>query len=342
MRVTIKDIARKCNISPATVSLVLNNKETRISEETKRKVRETVKELNYRPNKIAVSLITKKTASIGLIIPDICNLFFAEIAKGAEEKAAKLNYNIILCNTNDKPENDIKYTNILLDRGVDGIIIAMSSSTLKEKMPRCIKNIIDAKKPYIIVDRIPKNSSETTISIDNQMGGYLATKYLIECGHNKIACITGPIVTESARLRFKGYLEALKEFNIKHSRDGVFEGNYHVDSGYELAESIIDNGYSAVFSCNDMMAYGIYKRIRKMGLNVPGDLSIVGFDDIFFSEIMEIPLTTISQPVYEMGSKAAEKIIDKIENDNEINEQIIFKPELVIRDSVKAIKRGSC
>lgn len=335
VRATIKDIAEKAGVSITTVSLVLNGKELRIASGTKKKIIQIANDLNYRPNQLAVGLITKKTNTIGLILPDISNAFFGELAKGAENEAARSVYNIILCNTNDNPDKDVEYLNILLDRGVDAVIMVPSANSADETARKCFTLMEQCQKPLVLVDRIKMGERHTSISVDHEQGGYVAAKYLIENGHTRIGCITGPLGMLNARLRFLGYKKALKEANIRFQGKYVEEGNYHVEDGERLAERLFENKVTAIFAFNDLMAYGVYKAASKYGYRIPEDISVVGFDDLFYSGIMEVPLTSIHQPSYEIGETAVKKIVELLRDETTKNEAIIYKPELIARNSVQ-------
>jgi len=335
MKVTIKDVAEKSGTSAATVSLVLNGNTNKLSPDTCKKVLQAVKELNYRPDQRAVSMKTGKTKTIGLIIPDVSNLFFGEVAKGAEDMSYALQYNVFLCNSNDMPQKDVKYIKVLLDRGVDGIVITTSSDLNSKEMQRCLKEVQQAGKVLVLLDRITDESGITSIALDHKLGGYLATKHLIENGHRKIGCITGPLTFYSAKYRFEGYKKALAEAGIPVDMSYVAEGNYHVESGYELSDQLINKKVSAIFASNDLIAFGIYKRARERGIKIPDDLSVVGFDDMYYSQLVEVPLTTIRQPAYEMGARAVKVVVEIMENKSKTSENILFKPTLVVRNSVR-------
>lgn len=336
MRTTLKDIAKKTGLSVATVSLALNKKEHRLSEKTIAVVRDAARELNYRPNQIAVGLITQRTKTIGLIVPDICNQFFAEIAKGAEAQCQEYGYNVILCNTNDHPDKDLDYMDVLLDRGVDGIIFAMSANMGAGRVQRCRRLIEQSQTPVVLVDRAIDEFPVDSVLIDHELGGYLATRHLLELGHRSVGCITGPMSVQTAKQRFFGYIRALQEYQIPFYPDRIVEGDYHTLSGYGQAGKLIEKRVTALFACNDLMAYGAYKRISEMGLRIPEDMSIVGFDDTSLSDIIMIPLTTIRQPIYEMGGTAVTRLLKKIGEPELKQESIVFKPELVIRHSTLA------
>lgn len=334
-RVTIKDIAAQAGVSVTTVSMVLNGKEHRIARETKKKIIAIANKMEYRPNQLAVGLITKRTNTIGLIVPDISNIFFGELAKGAESRAAANNYNIILCNTNDTASKDYEYLNVLLDRGVDGIILVPSDRGKDETTPKCFDLLEKCQKPFVLADRIKAGDKFSSVTLNQEEGGFVATNYLIEKGHKKIGCITGPIGMLNAYLRYVGYKKALTQAGIPFRTKLVKEGNYHIEDGQNLSKELFDEGVSAIFACNDLMAYGVYQSAIKEGIKVPDELSIVGFDDVIFSQFSEVPLTTIHQPAYQMGEDAVQKVLNLITRKEEKNEKIIYKPELVIRNSVR-------
>lgn len=331
MRVTIKDIAEKTGLSVSTVSLVLNNKKHRLSEKTRTRVWDAARELGYRPNQLAVSLVTRRSKTLGLIIPDITNAFFAEIARAAEAESQRNGYSVILCNTNNDPQKDMEYTNILLDRGIDGVIFVMSVAGYQSQGAECLGLLRSMEKPVIMVDRVLPDQPDTSVLTDNAYGGYLATSHLLGLGHRKIGCITGPMGA-SSRQRLFGYIRALQEHGIAFDPELAPEGDYRTESAYRLAGGLLEKGVTAIFACNDMMAYGVYRRAIQEGRSVPDRLSIVGYDDLAFSEIMEIPLTTVRQPAGEMGACAARKLIERIEGQSGGGD-VTFQPELVVRKS---------
>lgn len=336
-RTTIKDIANRAGVSVTTVSLVLNGKEHRIAQETKKKIIRIANELDYRPNQLAIGLITKRTNTIGLIVPDISNSFFGELAKGAESKAAENNFNIILCNTNDTASKDYEYLKVILDRGVDGIILVPSGRGRDETVSKCFTLLEQSQKPFVLADRIKMGDKYSGVTLDQEAGGFIATDYLIQNGHREIGCITGPLGMLNAYLRYQGYRRALENAGIGYHSKWVVEGSYHFEDGIELSKELFKSEVSAIFACNDLMAYGVYQAAVRAGIKVPDQLSIVGFDDILFSQFSEVPLTTIHQPAYQMGEKAVEKVLAFINNSEENCEKILFQPELVVRNSVMDI-----
>lgn len=333
MRVTIKDIAKKAGVSVSSVSLVLNNKNHRIPPDTCKRIWDVANELQYMPNQMAASLVTQKTKTVGLIIPDVTNMFFAEIAKGAEAECQRLGYNLILCNTNDNPSSDVEYVNMLVSRWVDGIIFAMAVNAEDNKAKDCFEILSQYEKPVILLDRVVPHHDSVYVITDNEVGGYLATKHLLELGHRKIGCITGPLGAQSSKQRYYGYLKALIEYNVAFNTGYIKEGDYHTKSGFALAKELFEEDITAIFSCNDLMAYGIYQQASLCGRKIPEDLSVVGYDDLQFSELMEVPLTTVHQPAYKMGQDALNLIIQAIYSPKKNYSSITFQPELIVRKS---------
>lgn len=234
-------------------------------------------------------------------------------------------------------DKDLEYMNVLLDRGVDGIIMVPSSKSAGEIAKKCYQLMEQHQKPLVLLDRIKMGDQYTSISVDHELGGYLAVNHLIEMGHTKIGCITGPLGMLNSRLRFLGYKKALKKHHISYSSNYVEEGNYKIEDGEMLAERLFNKNVTAIFAFNDLMAYGVYKAAAKNNLKIPSDISVVGFDDLFYSSSLDVPLTSIRQPSYKLGQASVKKIIELLDNEDTNNENILFEPELIIRNSVKKI-----
>lgn len=334
MRATIKDIAKATGLSITTVSLVLNNKPNRIPQATRDVVLKAANELNYRPSHIAISMVTKKTSTIGLVLPDISNLYFSELAKVIETQFHANGYNVLLGNSNDSIERDFDYLNLFFERNVDAAIIVLSTQ-FKEKEKNYLYNMMkDDNIPIIILDRCMNDDRFLSVTLDQKLGGYLATNYLIKLGHKKIGCITGPNCLISATSRLEGYKSALLEAGIPFDKSLVFEGDFHVNSGSKALPYLLGQNVTAVFCANDMMAIGIYRESRRYHLTLPDDLSIVGFDDIFIDEFLEPPLTTIAQPVEKIGIQAVKLILSILDgNPLTAKDSVVFKPILKVRGS---------
>lgn len=335
MRTTVKDVAKAVGLSTTTVSLVLNNKPNRIPKATREIVLKAAKDLNYRPNHIAVSMVTKKTHTIGLILPDISNLYFSELAKVIEERFHKYGYNVLYGNTNGTLEHDFEYLNLFIDRSVDAVIMTVSSN-YSEKEIKSLHEIAEMNNvPIMMVDRTLDDPRFMSVLLDQKLGGYLATNYLIHLGHRRIACITGPKSLRISIERLEGYKSALKDAGLPFDPALIFEGDFRVDSGVQALPYILGQNATAVFSLNDMMAIGVYRECRRYHLSIPQDLSIVGFDDIFIDEFLEPPLSTIAQPVVEIGEYAVKKMMTVLEGEEDPScaDTMVFKPALKVRGS---------
>ncbi|MEM1486328.1 LacI family DNA-binding transcriptional regulator [Oscillospiraceae bacterium PP1C4] len=341
MRTTIKDVAAKANLSVTTVSLVLNNKPSKISQKTKELVFKTAKELHYRPNQLAVGLIKKRTKTIGLILSDIRNNFFSSLAKGIEDECRRKGWTLILCNTSDNHQRDIEYINVLASKSVDGILYCMSIDSTLENFQKSYDLLGSLNLPFVMIDRSYPVPNRAIVRLDHIKGGYMATRHLLELGHKRIACITGPNYLEDSRDRLTGYKKAIKEADIAFDESLIFEGGYDINSGTRAVDDLLGKDFSAVFAFNDMMAYGVCMGLRAHGLQVPADISVIGYDDIFLSEILEVPLTTIKQPIGLMGRAATQKLISIIEREPLGEKNTIFEPELIVRKSTAAYQKAA-
>ena len=335
--VTIKDIATKTNLSITTVSLVLNNKASNIPQRTKDLVLKAAKELNYRPNQAAVALVTKRTKTLGLIVPDIRNNFFSTLAKGIEDECRNNDWTVILCNSNDMHDRDLEYIKILASKGVDGILYCMSSDTNEEKFKEKYDLLEKLKIKFIALDRSFNLPNIITANLNHLKGGYLATKHLLDLGHNRIACVTGPKYLKDSADRLRGYKMALTEYEIPYDTSIIVEGDYQMEGGLSAVDKLIEKDFTAVFAFNDMMAYGVFKGLKSHGLHVPKDISVIGYDDIYLSEILEVPLTTVHQPIELMGKTATKYLINIIESEEKYCEIPTFSPSLVIRNSTTSL-----
>lgn len=332
--VTIKDISKAANVSIATVSKVLNGDYSRVSEATKERVLKIAREMNYVPNRLARGLVSNHTHILGLIVSDITNPFFAEMAKGVENKAAKLGYNVILCNTDEDMAREAAYIDVLLQYNVDGVIITSSAISENEH----ILKLRDNATPFVSIDRYIDDETYS-VFLDNFKGSYVATEYVIKNGHRRIAYIGGDIMLKIPNQRLEGYYKALDDYGIERDESLVRLGTYHLESGYDAACNLLDSGckFTAIVCGNDLIALGAVRAIKERYLRIPDDISIIGYDNIYLATLMEPPLTTIKQPIYDMGDYAVDIMI-KLINQEQVDPKIYyFVPELVERQSVKAL-----
>lgn len=333
MTTNLKDIARLAGVSIATVSMILNNKDQNISTSTRENVLRIARENNYIPNAMARSLIVGQTKIIGLIIPDISNPFFPELARGVEDKANVSGYNVIFCNTDDDLEKEEKCLEMLAEKMVDGIIFAHSA-----KRTGGLESYIRENIPMILIDRdIDIDNVKGKVLVDNLYGAYQGVKHLLEKGYHKIAFITGALTSNTATERLQGYKEALKECDIPIDERYIKTGHYKSEWGVEATELLLSEGinFDAIFCGNDLIALGVMKTLIGKGFKIPDDVGIVGFDDIWMANMVVPELTSVRQPNYEMGYKAAQMLIEVISGYGIPTEkrEIVLKPELIIRKS---------
>ena len=311
MAVTIKDIAGLAGVSTATVSRVIN-KEQGIKQSTRDKVLGAIVESGYRVNTFARSLKTSRSKTIGLITPEIANDFFMNIARGTEEHLEKFGYSLIICNTNESVKEEARRAELLIEKSVDGVIIIPSSNSGIH-----FKILKDAGIPVVFADRLTKNFEADAVVVDNQKGVYMAVSYLLARDCNNIAFIGGSSELSNARERYKGYLQALEEFNLMKDDSLILTGDFHVNSGFKLMKQIMElqNPPEQVFIANDFMHMGAIKYLIANGYKPDNSPRIGSFDDLELSSILGYASVTVAQPVKEIGSKAAELLLDRIEGD---------------------------
>lgn len=331
MKMTIKDIAKLSGVSIATVSMIVNKKDDRISGATRARVLKVIEDYGYVPNRVASSMITKTTKTIGLIIPDIANPFFPEIARGVEDKANAEGYTVILCNSDNKTAKEDAYIDMLQEKMVDGIVFTASSSRTTVS-----SSLLKLRVPVISVDRdIPDLKKQGKITVDNEQGAYDAVIHMIESGYKTIYHLSGPLTSKTTQERYSGYLRALKEKEIKLPKDHIMEGSFDIEWGHDAIQRLIMKGqhFDGIFCGNDMIALGVLKGLQENKFQVPMDVGVVGFDDIHMAKMVTPELTTVRQPKYEMGHQAAELLIKMIQGKH------IDKHEYILRTAF--IKRGS-
>ena len=336
MGVTIKDIARKANVSLATVSRVINNKSEGVGPETRERILNIMKDLGYYPNRIARGLVTKKTNILGLVLPDISNPFFPSLARGVEDTANKYGYNIILCNTDNKTEKEETYISVLKENYVDGVIY---TSVIRNK-DKSIEMLLQSKIPFVMMDRSVNVTDIPEVFTDGVSGMQQIVEYLISNDHRRIAYISGPDNNSPSEQRLEGYMKALDHAGIPIDHTIMKDGDYKISSGYQCMTELLDKGegFTAVACANDLMAVGALEAMKERGIRVPEDISITGYDDIYLAGVLTPKLTTITQPKYEMGCLAAELLIKLVQGEEIKDRQIILQPSLVKRESV--VKRS--
>lgn len=340
MRATINDIAKDAHVSITTVSLVLNHKSHRISQSTCEAVMRSAEKLGYRPNQLAVGLVKKRTYTIGVIVSDISNLFFSTLIKAVEETCHSEGWNVMICNSDDNPDWERDYIQMLADKGVDGIIYGMSVKTTPELAQEHCTLMEKLGIPFVMVDRYILESGYPYIAVDHRKGGFLATRHLIKLGHRQIVCITGPSHLQDSKERLEGYCQALLEAGIAYDPSLIREGDYSRNGGKRAIAKLLqeEKKFTAVFAFNDLSAIGAYNELRTQGISIPGEVSLVGYDDVLLSGLLDTPLTTVHQPVAEMGKRAASLLLDLVE-ERPLDSRVNLIPYLSIRSSTRNIKK---
>jgi LacI family transcriptional regulator len=335
LEITIHDIAKKLNISASTVSRALNNNPI-ISETTRKRIKKTAKEMGYRPNILAANFRTKRTNTIGVIVPLINRHFFSSVISGIEDVAYKNGFAVTISQSNDNFEKEDKIAHTLFANRVDGLIlsIGMKTTTFDHLKLFSEKNI-----PLVFFDRVVEEIDAHRIVVDDFGGGYLATKHLIEGGAKKIAHIGGPLNLKIYKNRQEGFCKALKEAGLKIDEELIINNSLTHADGTKAIKNLIQNNElpDAIFCANDTTALSTIIYLREKGIKVPDEITIVGFSNEPFSELVTPSISTIKQPGFLMGKKAAELIINQINNKKaKPNFKTITMPtELIIRSSSK-------
>jgi len=333
---SIENIAEEADVSTATVSRVLNNSD-RVREETAKRVLEVVNRLNYQTNRVARRMRVKNTNSliIGLIITDVGNPFFSELVRGVEDIAYKNKQAVLISNTDEDPEKEKFYIDSMLSEKISGLIIAPTTGN-----SNYLENLVSQNIPVISVDRKPEIDIDT-VTTNNKLGAYKAVHYLIKLGHKRIGLVNGIKGLSTTKERYNGYKMALEEANLEIDEDLIIFENYKEQGGCRAAQTLLNSEEppTAIFSTNNLMTLGCIEAIYEMNLKIPDDISLIGFDDMPWSNALNPPLTVIKQQGYDLGTNAAELLIKRLNNSSEHNTiDIKLNPELIVRKSCSSPK----
>jgi LacI family transcriptional regulator len=329
--VTIYDVAREANVSMATVSRVVNNNPN-VKPQTRKKVFEAIERLGYRPNAVARGLASKKTTTVGVVIPDISNSIFAEVARGIEDIANMYHYNIILCNADKRKEKEIRVINTLLEKQVDGLLFM--GGVVSEDHILAFKT---SAVPVVLCATSEENESYPSVDIDHETAAKDAVQYLLAQGHRSIAMISGPLEDPmNGYARYLGYKTALEEAGLQLDESMVRIGNYRYESGIDVTKYFLElkNKPSAIFSANDEMAIGAIHTILDSGLRVPEDISVISVDNARMASMVRPKLTSVAQPMYDIGAVSM-RLLTKLMNKETVqNQRVILPHEIIHRQSV--------
>lgn len=333
MAVTIKDIAVKANVSYTSVSRALNGKKG-VSEETRRQVLAIAEEMGYFPNALARGLVQRRTYTLGLLIPDIINPFFPEIAKGVDEAARKEGYNMFLCNTGWDTEKERRYIDLMAEKQVDGLISLPAREGANYEYA---KKRLGERIPMVFLSATPQQGSAMSISTDNSLGSRQMIGHLVDRGYRRIAFVGGQSGMTGVEERLDGYRRAVEASGLTLRDEYIIESGFGFENGYEAVQQLLglELRPQAVFAENDNIALGVLHGLREKGLRVPQDMAVAGFDDIPIAGMYGIRLTTVRQPKYQMGQLAVNMLLNQLAQDGESARvrKVVLDPELIIRES---------
>lgn len=327
---TIKDVAARAGISYTTVSHVVNGTRP-VSDQVRRKVEAAIAELGYVPSGVARSLRARATGTLGLLVPNASNPYFAELARGIEDHAERNGYSVILCNSDDDIDKQLRYLRVLLERRIDGLIVATVASDAA--FAQALANL---QVPLVLVDRSLEGVNADQLRVDHEQGAYLANRHLLELGHRRIVCIGGPASTQVAQLRAAGYQRALDEAGV--AAQAVVDCPFTSPAGHAAAQMLLaaEPRPTAIFAGNDMIALGVLRAAAERGLQVPQQLSVVGFDDIEVSRYLHPALTTVGQCIGALGEQVAARLLERIRTPDLAVTQRLIEPILLLRESSAA------
>ena len=324
--VSIKDVAEAAEVSTATVSRVLSNG-LHVRPEVRERVMAVVERLGYRPNLVARSLRSQQSTTIGLIVSDICNPFFTSLSRAVEDTAYEQGYSVLLCNTDESPEKETMYLNLMLDTSVAGAIMSPTRQT--------IANLTAANFsfPTVVVDRSIANGDVDAVLLDNVDAAYRLTTHLIEQGYRRIAALCSEMSTGLERQA--GYEKALRAHGLSPRADYMKYVAPKIEMGYVAALKMLDAAEppDAFFTVNSMLAAGALQAIRERNLRIPDDIALVTFDETTWASLVQPAITLIAQPTYEIGKTAAELLLQRIANPGRPTRQVILKGQLQVRGS---------
>lgn len=331
-RVTMSDVAQKAGVSLMTVSRVINHKDD-VNPETRQRILQVIEELGYRPSAIARSLATQRTRTIGLVIPDVSNPFFADITRGIEQLAYAQSYHVFLCNTEEDPQRELALIESLEENRVDGLILC--SSRLSDSL---LADILPRLTAAVLINRIIDNGGENSfpsVILDDERGGLLATRHLLERGRTEIGFLAGPVNSFSGQGRRKGYLAAMREAGISPEPGWIANCQPSVEGGYLSTRRLLSENpeLTALFCYNDLVAVGALQACSELDCRIPRDLMVVGYDDIPLAALVSPTLTTCQVQRRELGHLAVEALLERMEECPAGCRQIVLQPDLVIRQS---------
>lgn len=335
-KTTLKDIAQEAGMSVGAVSQILNHRPCRISEENKQKVLEIAARRHYVANQVARALVTQRSHTLGLILPDIGDHFFAALAQRLEKKCRELGYYLMFANSDDCLDTELQLISSFNARGVDGLFVIQSNQSYAN--PDTFQQALSRLQvPYIMVDRTLDHPPCDVVHYDNILGGRLATQHLLQAGHRDIACIYMDDGLGNGAHRLQGFLSAMEQAGLSVPPHRMIPGNNRPDSGQRAAYAVLDSRASAVFVCNGMMTLGLLRALHQLGVQVPDDLSVVSYDNVLQEYLLDVQLTTVVQDLDAMAQQAAALMARRIDGKLEDYVQLSLSPTLQQGDSVRPL-----
>jgi LacI family transcriptional regulator len=326
---SIYDVARESKVSVFTVSAVVNNK-SHVGKKLRDRVEEAIRKLNYRPNLVARSLAKQRTHTIGMIVPDIANPFFPMVVRGAEDAAQRHGYNLLLCNSDDSLDKEESEIELLLSKRVDGILLTKAGGDFRAPLRQMIREV---NIPIVLVMRTYSKLTNDAVVSDDYQGAYDAVCHLARTGCRRIGLVSGPLKVSSALARWQGFRDALKSKGLPLEQNLVVEGDYRIESGFRAGHALLSHQPDGIYVANHLMTIGLLQASEEMGLRCPEDFGLVSFDDYPWLGVFRPKLTTVELPKHQLGSEAAELLIERIGGSRKKAVVRKLQPELRIRES---------
>ena len=331
---TIKHVAARAGVSFTTVSHVLNGTR-RVSDSARERVERAIAEMGYAPSAVARALKRSETCILGVLVPNITNPFFAELTRGIEDCCRRTDYSVFLCNSDDDPERQSRYLQTLLERRVDGLLLAAAAGEASALAQR----LASARVPTVVVDRHIPGLAADLVRVDHEGGARLAVEHLLALGHRNIACLAGPSEFAVSRARAAGWREAMAQARIEPDPGWLLEGDFSAAAGHELTRQLLARGdVSAIFASNDLLAIGALRAAAEQGIAVPSALSVIGFDGIDLGAYAYPALTTVGHPIRAMGEVAAQVLIERIAAGPTSGREVVLPAQLLRRESTGPLR----
>jgi LacI family transcriptional regulator len=342
-KITIADIAAKAGVSKATVSRVLNNRPEGVGAALRARIQDILGATGFQPSGVARGLATGRSRSVGLIIPDITNPFYPLLVRGVEAALSESGYSLFLCNSADDIVKEKDYVRVLMEKGVDGVILDSVESECD-----CQLELLEAKGvPFVLLDRlIEGRSTQVGVFVDNRQGARLAASHLFSRPDCALVFLKGPVERSQSILRLAGVEDVWREKGLPAAALRVLNGDDSIESGYRLTAQLLDQAktargagslpFNAIFACNDLMAVGALRALKERGVAIPAQVEVIGFDDIELADLVDPPLSTVSQPALEMGARSAELLLQLIDGQMPRPETVVLMPKLVLRGTTRA------